>query len=90
MTDVDQQEINRDELPFMAPCRKLEMTAPLKWLAEGYADMRHAPRQSLIYGLVMAGICGLLGLLAVGFGGFLIPLAFMGGIIFIVIDISMF
>jgi len=74
---------NRDAMPFMAPCRTLELTAPFRWLKEGYADMKHAPRQSLMYGAVMAAICGLLGLLAYSFGGFLIPLAFMGGIIFI-------
>jgi len=72
-----------DSLPFVAPCRELELSAPFKWLAEGYEDMRHATRQSLVYGLVMALICGLLGAMAFRYGGFLIPLAFMGGIIFI-------
>ena len=74
---------DRDQMPFMAPCRTLEMKDPLRWIAEGYADMRVAPRQCLVYGLVMAGICALLGSLAIGYGGFLIPLAFMGGIIFL-------
>jgi uncharacterized membrane protein len=84
MASADVQTTQDDNaLPFMAPCRELEITAPFRWLAEGYADMQHAPRQSLIYGLVMALICGLLGLLAYRYGGFLIPLAFMGGIIFI-------
>jgi uncharacterized membrane protein len=73
----------RDAMPFMAPCRILDYSAPLRWLKEGYADMKLAPRQSLTYGVVMAIICLLLGLLAIGYGGFLIPLAFMGGIIFI-------
>jgi len=70
-------------LPMLAPCRQLETTASFRWLAEGYADMRHAPRQSLLYGAIMALICLLLGSLALRFGGFLIPIAFMGGIIFL-------
>jgi uncharacterized membrane protein len=74
---------NRDEMPFMAPCRTLSYSAPFRWLKEGYADMKLAPRQSLTYGVVMAIICMSLGLLAIGYGGFLIPLAFMGGIIFV-------
>jgi uncharacterized membrane protein len=72
-----------DQLPFLAPCRQLEITAPFRWLAEGYADMRAAPLLCLTYGAIMALICLLLGALALRYGGFLIPLAFMGGIIFL-------
>lgn len=70
-------------LPMLAPCRTLDMGAPLRWLREGYADMRHAPLQSLLYGLFMAAICGLLGLLGMYWGGYIVPLAIMGGIVFI-------
>jgi len=84
MSEGNSHASNDDQaLPLMAPCRQLETTAPLRWLADGWADMKHAPRQSLLYGLIMALISGGLGLLALRFGGFLIPLAFMGGIIFI-------
>jgi len=82
-TDFAQSQNDNDPLPFVAPCRQLATTAPLRWLAEAYADMRAAPLQCLLYGLVMALICLLLGLLAMRYGGFLIPLAVMGGIIFI-------
>ena len=71
------------ELPLMAPCRSLEVQAPLRWLAEGYADFRVAPRQSILYGVIMALICILLGVFATRFGGFIIPVALMGGIIFL-------
>jgi uncharacterized membrane protein len=81
-TEVDSSG-GRDQLPFLAPCRQLETTASLRWLAEGYADMRHAPAQSLVYGAIMALICIVIGSLALRYGGFLIPLAFMGGIIFL-------
>lgn len=70
-------------LPMLAPCRILDRGAPLRWLREGYADLRHAPVQSLIYGVFMAAICALLGLLGMFWGGFLVPLAIMGGIVFI-------
>lgn len=84
MADSKTQSAETDDaLPMMAPCRQLETTAPLRWLAEGYADMKHAPIQSLLYGAIMALICMLLGSLALRFGGFLIPVAFMGGIIFL-------
>jgi uncharacterized membrane protein len=73
----------RDELPFMAPCRQLEINAPFRWLKEGYADMRHAPWQSLLYGLIMALICMALGAMGMTFGGYLVPLAIMGGIVFL-------
>jgi uncharacterized membrane protein len=71
------------ELPFMAPCRKLEAGAPFRWLKEGLADFRAAPFQCILYGLFMAGICMLLGLFGMRFGGYLIPLSIMGGIIFL-------
>ncbi len=74
---------NTDNLPFLAPCRKLRPGDPLRWLAEGYADMKMAPRQSLLYGAVMAAICLILGLLGSYWGGFVIPLAIMGGIVFL-------
>lgn len=74
---------DRDHMPFMAPCRQLEITAPFKWLAEGYADMRVAPLQSLLYGIIMAFICMLLGVAAMRFGGFLIPLVVMCGFVFL-------
>jgi len=81
----DRPEAHEDlpPLPLMAPCRQLDNRAPFRWLAEGYADMKHAPLQSLLYGLIMALICMLLGATAMRYGGFLIPLAIMGGIVFI-------
>lgn len=70
-------------LPMMAPCRTLDLSAPFKWLREGYADMCHAPFQSLLYGLAMSLICLVLGMLGIRYGGYLIPLALMGGIVFL-------
>jgi len=72
-----------DNMPFLAPCKQLDAGAPFRWLAEGLADFRAAPRQSIAYGIVMALICVMLGLLGTIWGGFIIPLAIMGGIVFL-------
>jgi uncharacterized membrane protein len=42
-----------DELPFVAPCRRLAPGAPFRWLRLGWRDLRAAPLQSLTYGLAI-------------------------------------
>lgn len=37
-------------LPFVAPCRRIGMRAPLRWVRLGLRDLRAAPVQSLAYG----------------------------------------
>ncbi len=84
MVEADTQSPeNTDNLPFLAPCKTLDTGAPFRWLAEGYADIKVAPWQSLIYGAVMALICVLLGVLGSYWGGFIIPLVIMCGIVFL-------
>ncbi len=83
MGEVDTQTNDPDNMPFLAPCKTLDAGAPFRWLSEGLADFKAAPAQSLTYGVVMAAICGLLGLLGAYWGGFVIPLAIMGGIVFL-------
>lgn len=51
------------DMPFVAPCRTLEMNAPLRWLRLGWMDLTRAPQVSLIYGLALT----LLSLLISGF-----------------------
>ena len=41
------------EMPLPAPCRTLQVAAPLRWLRLGWADMKRAPRLSLTYGFVL-------------------------------------
>ena len=45
---------DNDELPFVAPCRKLSPLAPFRWLRLGFRDLVAAPQQSLAYGLAVA------------------------------------
>lgn len=40
-------------MPFVAPCRTLEVTAPLRWLRLGWKDVTHAPLLSLTYGIAL-------------------------------------
>lgn len=52
LPDTNSSESAKD-MPFVAPCRALEMTAPLHWLRLGWTDITRAPLLSLTYGLVM-------------------------------------
>ncbi|QTR47420.1 DUF2189 domain-containing protein [Thiothrix litoralis] len=36
--------------PFVAPCRQLTPTAPLRWLKQGWQDFKQAPLLSMVYG----------------------------------------
>jgi uncharacterized membrane protein len=69
-------------LPFVAPCRKLELTAPLRWLAAGWHDFLLAWPQSLAYGIAMAGSMALVSWLAWAYGSYWFMLAMLGGFVF--------
>jgi hypothetical protein len=64
MTEADQSGDNRDDLPFVAPCRTLSPLAPFRWMKLGVSDLMRAPQQSLAYGLVVALMIGIVCLLA--------------------------
>jgi uncharacterized membrane protein len=72
-----------DALPFVAPCRMLEVLAPLGWLRHGWADFRAAPRQSLTYGAVVVLASAALGWVTIRFGGYWELLALVSGFILI-------
>ena len=83
MTDNDDPAINRDELPFVAPCRKLSPLAPFGWIKAGVNDLMQAPRQSLVYGLAVAIMIGTVSLLAWMQGSQWIMFAMLGGFVFL-------
>lgn len=83
MADVDQSAVNHDEMPFVAPCRKLSPWAPFRWLKRGTSDLMRAPRQSLAYGLVVAVLIGIVSLLAWFRGSQWIMFAMLGGFVFL-------
>ena len=47
-------EASRQDLPFVAPCRRIPASAPLRWIALGWRDFTAAPLPSMTYGLAIA------------------------------------
>ncbi len=74
---------NRDEMPFVAPCRKLSPWAPFRWLKRGVADLMEAPQQSLVYGLAVGLMMAIVSLLAWFRGSQWIMFAMLGGFVFL-------
>lgn len=83
MKQTDERMINRDELPFVAPCRELSPWAPFRWVARGVRDLLHAPQQSLAYGLAAAILIAVVSLLAWLKGSQWIMFAMLGGFVFL-------
>lgn len=83
MSDEPAPVIDRDSMPFVAPCRQLNPFAPFRWLGKGIADFSKAPRLSLIYGAVMAAVIAIVVLLAWFYGSHWLMLAMLGGFVFI-------
>lgn len=90
MTDVDQSGINRDEMPFVAPCRELSPWAPFRWVKLGLSDLMKAPRQSLAYGVIVAALIGIVCLLAWFHGSQWFMFAMLGGFVFLAFEFSFF
>lgn len=73
----------RDTLPFVAPCRKLSLFAPFRWIRLGAADLVQAPQQSMVYGLVVAVLIGAVSLVAWFRGSQWIMFGMLGGFVFL-------
>jgi uncharacterized membrane protein len=76
------ENLEETPLPFVAPCRRLEYRAPLRWLALGWRDFTRAWPQSLAYGAVMAATMALVSGLAWLYGSYWFMLAMLGGFVF--------
>ena len=83
MTESEQDTINRDELPFVAPCKDLSPLAPFRWIHLGIKDLVHAPQQSMVYGLAVAILIAVVSLLAWIKGSQWIMFAMIGGFVFL-------
>ena len=83
MADANQSGIDRDELPFVAPCRELSPWAPFRWVRLGISDLLEAPQQSLFYGLAVALMIGIVSMLAWLKGSQWIMFAMLGGFVFL-------
>jgi uncharacterized membrane protein len=60
--------VSTDDLPFVAPCRRVQAGAPLRWIRLGWRDLRAAPLPSLTYGLAIALLSSGVSILAWQFG----------------------
>lgn len=83
MTDEPEQPFDRSTMPFVAPCRQLSPFAAFGWIRHGIDDFRHAPGQSLAYGVFMAAIMAAVSILAWTYGSIWLMLAMLGGFVFI-------
>ena len=72
-----------EDMPFVAPCRTLEITAPLRWLRLGWMDLIRAPEVSLIYGLALTLLSLLITVFTWRFGTMALYISLASGFIFI-------
>ena len=70
-------------MPFVAPCRELSPWAPFRWIRLGIKDLLQAPQQSMIYGLTIAIMIGIVSMLAWFRGSQWIMFAMLGGFVFL-------
>jgi len=83
VTEDQKPTMDRDTMPFVAPCRIISPFAPFNWLRLGVADLKRAPRESLMYGLVMATIIALVAVVAWTYGTHWLMLAMLAGFVFL-------
>jgi len=74
---------NRDEMPFVAPCKILSPWAPFRWVKLGIKDLVQAPQHSMAYGLTVALMIGIVCLLAWFRGSQWFMFAMIGGFVFL-------
>lgn len=70
-------------LPLVAPCRELATSDPLHWLRLGWADFRRAPRQSLVYGVLLMTLSYLIALLSWSYGTLALYFGLATGFVFL-------
>ncbi len=81
--DEEKPTMDRDTMPFVAPCRIISPFAPFGWIRKGISDLMRAPRESLVYGLVMAIVIGVVAVSAWTYGTHWLMLAMLCGFVFL-------
>lgn len=71
------------QMPFVAPCRDLSWRAPFDWIRRGWDDYRHAPRQSLAYGTVIAALSWVVTGIGLKMGSYWAVLVLLSGFVFV-------
>lgn len=82
MFPVD-KNASTNELPFVAPCNKLDMQAPIRWLKLGWSDIKTAPKQSLTYGLILVALSYCVSSMVWIFGGIGLLTSILSGFVFL-------
>ena len=49
MNEKTPEPMDKETMPFVAPCRQLKFLAPFGWLRRGMLDLGKAPQQGLTY-----------------------------------------
>lgn len=83
VSQSDNKNHSPNELPFVAPCRDLDLRAPLRWLELGWQDLKSAPRQSLSYGVALFFISHVMSFIALYFGNLYLLIGMLSGFIFV-------
>lgn len=81
--DEPDQPTPATERPFVAPCRRITIGAPCRWLRLGWADLRAAPEPSLVFGLLVLALSVLVSVLAWWLGRFALLATVLSGFVFI-------
>lgn len=71
------------DMPFVAPCRTLDMVAPLRWLRLAWVDITRAPLISLTYGLALTLLSLLIAIFTWRYGTMALYLGLASGFLFI-------
>jgi len=75
--------MDRDTMPFVAPCRIISPFAPFRWIRLGTADLIRAPRASVAYGFVMAIVIAAVAVASWTYGTHWLMLAMLCGFVFL-------
>ncbi|MFO1402599.1 MAG: DUF2189 domain-containing protein [Steroidobacteraceae bacterium] len=76
-------EASTEGLPFVAPCRTLAPTAPLRWLRLGWRDLRAATGVSLAYGSGIVVLSAAISAIGWRFGNGWMVLVLLSAFIFV-------
>ena len=80
---INNKQTDPSQLPFAAPCRIVSDDAPLRWLQKGVDDLRAAPRQSLVYGVLTVLLSWAMTLVTMQFGTIGLYLGLVSGFVFV-------
>lgn len=80
---MPERHVTEESRPFVVPCKRLDVRAPLRWLAAGWMDVRRAPLLTAIYGVLIVLVSVAISALAWQLGRFALLAALLSGFVFI-------